>query len=272
MAAETHQLPCSLVGSCEIELPKHRHPGEPEKYRLSNARLQGAGKHTPTSTPIGFWFRTRYISALSSDLACDRPHLRLLQIRPSALAALIARCVSFLPAFAQVWVKSVFVEWFLPDRAVLKTQKQDAEEEITTELFETEVKAYSQLKPLQGIVIPRCYGRLRFNGVRALLLEHLGGVSLVSPEGATLTLQELSDLLQPCYRALHAFGVHHEDPHLGNFQLVDGKMMVLDFERVAFHLSPEARIFFMKTNIWDLADRYLDAQVYYRHEGLLEAA
>lgn len=178
----------------------------------------------------------------------------------------------FLPTFAQAWVKTVFIEWFLPDHVVLKLQKQGDEEAVMAELFDTEAKVYDQLKPLQGVVVPRCYGQLQYNGSRALMLEHLGGVSLVSPEGATLTLQELSDLLQPCYRALHAFGVHHDDPQLGNFQLVDGRIMALDFERAALDLSADDRDFFMKTNIWDLADRYRDAQVYYRREGLLEAA
>lgn len=166
----------------------------------------------------------------------------------------------------------MFVEWFLPDHAILKIQKQDDEEAVMAELFETEAKAYNRLKPLQGVVIPKCYGQLHYNGSRALMLEYLGGVSLVSPEGATLTLQELSDLLQPCYQALHTFGVHHNDPQLGNFQLVDGRIMALDFERAALDVSADDRAFFMKTNIWDLADRYRDAQMYYRHEGLLEAA
>lgn len=114
-------------------------------------------------------------------------------------------------------MRRVFIEWFLPSHAVLKIQKKGNKEEVTAmaDLFETEAKVYDQLKPLQGVVVPRCYGQLQYNGSRALMLEYLGGVSLVSPEGATLMLQELSDLLQPCYRALHAFGVHHNDPPSG---------------------------------------------------------
>ncbi len=62
-----------------------------------------------------------------------------------------------------------------------------------------------------------------------------------SPEGATLRLEELSALLQPCYHALHAFVVHHGDPNLSNFQLVDGKLMVLDLESTVFDLPADAR-------------------------------
>ncbi|EAQ83345.1 hypothetical protein CHGG_09749 [Chaetomium globosum CBS 148.51] len=83
------------------------------------------------------------------------------------------------------------------------------------EYFHTEVEAYRRLKPLQGVVIPQFYGCLRYNGSRAMLVEQLGGASLSSPEGATMELEELSALLQACYRALHAFGVHQDDSNLG---------------------------------------------------------
>jgi hypothetical protein len=181
------------------------------------------------------------------------------------VASLIESCVGLLPTSAQSWVKAVFPEWFLPSHVVLKKQKkgEEAEDEtILEELFDTEAKAYDQLKPLQSRVIPICYGRLCYDGTRALLLECLGGVSLSSPEGATLNLEELSALLQPCYEALHAFGVHHDDPNLSNFQLVDGeKIMALDLESAV-----------LETNIHELASRYRSMQAYYRRDGSLEAA
>lgn len=140
------------------------------------------------------------------------------------------------------------------------------------ELLDTEVKAYSRLKPLQGVVIPTYYGCLHDNGTRALILEYLGGISMSSPEGTTLQLEELSTLLQPCYRALHAFSVHHNDPNLSNFRLVNGKIMVLDLESAVFDLPAKDQAFFMKTSIEHLAEMYLDMQAYYRHDGSLEAA
>jgi len=188
------------------------------------------------------------------------------------VANLIRSCIGYLPAFATSWVQAVLPEWFLPSHVVLKKQKEGGEAIINEERFDTEVKAYGQLKPLQGVVIPTCYGRLRYNGVRAIILEYLGGVSLASPEGATLRQEELSALLQPCYRALHALGVHHDDPNLANFQLVNGNIMVLDLESAVFDLSADDQAFFMKTNIWDLAYRYCHMQAYYLHDGSLEAA
>jgi tRNA A-37 threonylcarbamoyl transferase component Bud32 len=188
------------------------------------------------------------------------------------VAGFLGCCSNLLPAFARSWANTLFPEWFLPVHVVLKTQNQGEDEPVLRELFDTEVQAYDRLKPLQGVIVPRCYGRLHYNGSRAMILERLGGVSLASPEGATLQLEQLSALLQPCYRALHAFQVHHDDPQPANFQLVDGKIMVLDLERVMFDLSADDMGYFLKTNIEDLAIRYRDMQVYYRHEGLLEAA
>jgi hypothetical protein len=188
------------------------------------------------------------------------------------VASLIGSCVKLLPEFARSWIRAALPEWFLPSNVVFKQQKRGEEKEIMEELFDTEVKAYAQLKPLQGLVIPTYYGRLNFNGTRALILERLGGVSLSSPEGATLRLEELSALLQPCYRALHAFGVHYDDPNLSNFQIVNGKIMVLDLESAVFDLSADAQAFFLKTSIECLAGRYRSMQAYYRHDGLLEAA
>ena len=141
------------------------------------------------------------------------------------------------------------------------------------EMFDTEVKAYGRLKPLQGVVVPVCYGCIQYDRTtRALLLEYLEGVPLSSPEGGTLSLEELSDLLHPCYRALHAFGVHHRDPNLYNYQLVDGKMKVLDLESINFDLAEDFQTKLMNMGIRCLAEKYRDMQAEHRSEGLLEAA
>lgn len=140
------------------------------------------------------------------------------------------------------------------------------------EYFDIEIEAYQRLKPLQGVIIPKFYGLLRYNGTRAMLLERLGGFSMSDPEGATMTLEELSSLLQPCYRAIDDFGVHQDDANLSNFQLVDGKIKVLDFESAVFHYSADQRVHFITSSVRHLARHYLSMQVYYRHEGSLEAA
>ncbi|KAH6628834.1 hypothetical protein F5144DRAFT_622617 [Chaetomium tenue] len=248
-----------------IQLPRYRRPGEPERYRLSAARLamRPMPPHEPPTKLIQFWFRTRYVSAYASRISDLHPHVFGLRICPSTTASFFTSATRLLPAFAQSWVEAVFPEWFLPGRE---------DQEIMEEYFDTEVKAYRRLNSLQGAVIPKFYGLLRYNGTRAMLLEYLGGISLSAPEGATMTLEELSSLLQPCYRALHAFGVHQDDANLSNFQLVDGKIKVLDLESAVFHYSADQRATFLGSSVRHLAKHYLSMQAYYRHQGSLEAA
>jgi hypothetical protein len=105
-----------------------------------------------------------------------------------------------------------------------------------------------------------------------MLLEYLGGISLSAPEAATMTLEELSSLLQPCYRALHAFNVYQDDANLSNFQLMDGKIKVLDLESAVFHYSADQRVTFLASSVRHLAKNYLSMQAYYRDQGSLEAA
>lgn len=88
-----------------------------------------------------------------------------------------------LPRPAQVWFQSCFPEWALPGQLVLKKQKDGWDEE-----FETEKAMYAKLAPLQDVVIPRCFGQLRYEGTRALLLSDIGGVCLATPEGGLLDL------------------------------------------------------------------------------------
>lgn len=227
---------------------------------------------TNVATKQHFRLPSRYISAFGRNISREHPHVLLLHIPPSTTARLITYCCGLLPSFAQSWVKALFPEWFLPDHVVLKTQKRGEDEMVARELFDTEVQAYDRLKPVQGVAIPRCYGSLQYNGARALILEHVGGVLLASPEGSTLKLEAQCDLLQVCYRVLHSFGVHHDDPQLGNFQLVDGKVMALDLERVMFDLPSDDNAFYMKTSIEELAIGYRDMRAYFRRNGFLEAA
>ncbi|KAK4156608.1 lipopolysaccharide core heptose(II) kinase RfaY [Chaetomidium leptoderma] len=271
MDVHNPQTPAPPVGNYEIRLPQHKRHGEPEHYQLSAARLRSTQREPPTK-PVQFWFRTRYVSALASEISNLHPHVLGLYIRPSMVANLIASTIRLLPTFVQSRAQTVFPEWFLPDHVILKTQKPGEEKEIMEEYFDIEIKAYTRLKPLQGVVIPRFYGCVRYNGTRAMILEHLGGISLASPEGAMLRLEELSTLLQPCFRALHAFDVHQDDSNLSNFQLVDGRIMVLDLESAVFHYSADDRAFFLASSIGHLADTYLAMQAYYWHEGSLEAA
>ncbi|EGX97231.1 Protein kinase-like domain [Cordyceps militaris CM01] len=259
----------------EIQLPVYRRPGEPEHYRLSAARLAGRPyleRPLPAAQPIHFWFRTRCLSATAAQLSDLHPHVLGLQLRPSAVANLIASAVGLLPPRVQGWIRALFPEWFLPDCVVMKMRKSGECEEILDEHFDAELKAYRLMRPIQGLIIPQFFGSVRYKGQRAMILEHVQGILMSSPEGATLRLSELAALLLPCYRALHPFRVQYDDINLSNFVLVDGRMRVLDLESAVFDSSDRDMALFTKLSIQELAQRYMSMQAYYRHEGSLEAA
>lgn len=173
-----------------------------------------------------------------------------------------------LPSAVRAWFESSFPEWSLPSRIVLKRQKEGWDEE-----FETEKAAYERLKPLQGVVIPKCYGELRYNGAKALLLSDIGGVCLATPEGALLEVAELRRLLHEAFTALGRFGALHDDTKLDNFHLVGDKIMVMDLESVSMDLSDEqflaSRI---KSKVNYLAEFLEDNQYCFWEDGLIMIA
>lgn len=196
----------------------------------------------------------------------DYSNIKYLHLKPSRLQNFINSVTEALAGLVRYRIRQCFSEWFLSHLIILKIEKQGQ-----TELFNTEVGAYSMLRPLQGFTVPRCYGLARFNGMRSLALQNIGGSSLIEPHGLTLGSKELSALLQGCHRELHINGVHQEDPQLSNFRLVNGRIMVLDFERVAFNLSECDRVLFMKTNIEHVATKYHERQVMEFENGNLIA-
>lgn len=134
-------------------------------------------------------------------------------------------------------------------------------------MFDTEIYAYEHLKHAQGMLVPEVCGQVIYAGKRALLLKDLGGTPLASPEGAILNLDKLSELLQECFRSLHSFGIHQLDPNPGNYHLVDGKLMALDFGQVDFDLSEDDKKYFMTTRISLILKYYRQSQLVYEHDG-----
>ncbi|KAJ0137824.1 hypothetical protein HZ326_19216 [Fusarium oxysporum f. sp. albedinis] len=127
-------------------------------------------------------FGTRTIQASGS--ASDHAHLNVLRLRIH---------------------KSKFPEWFLPDKIVLKCQKENWEEE-----FDHEVIAYNRLRPIQGLTIPKLYGKIQYANTRALILSDIGGSSLSTPDGAVLDEQGIEPLLHQALSSLNEYGVCHD--------------------------------------------------------------
>ncbi|KAH6628907.1 hypothetical protein F5144DRAFT_605015 [Chaetomium tenue] len=179
----TGNTPNSLLSFCgrsfaAIPAPPVRRPQGRLKLRPNFSKTERP------SRAIRFRFRIRVIHATATPVDGVHKHVLRLHVQPSLVQQVIQVLVHvLLPRVAQVWFQSCFHEWALPGQLVLKKQKDGWDEE-----FETEKATYAKLVPLQGVVIPRCFGQLRYEGTRALLLSDIGGVCLATPEGGLLDL------------------------------------------------------------------------------------
>jgi hypothetical protein len=155
------------------------------------------------------------------------PNVTRLRLQHSALQQLLVALVRCLPSSIQAWLNSTFPEWSLPSQVILKKHKEGWDEE-----FETEKAAYAKLRPLQGVVVPKCFGELNYNHSRALLLSDIGGGCLATPEGALLEVPELRQKLSQALTALAQFKIIQDDIKLDNFHLAGDKILVVDLERL----------------------------------------
>ncbi|TWU73408.1 hypothetical protein ED733_003575 [Metarhizium rileyi] len=189
-------------------------------------RLLSKPKVLPTKT-IRFWFRTRLIHAAATQIEKELPNVLLLQVAPSIIDQLIGIGVSLLPLPLRALVEKFFPEWNMPSRLALKTHKKGWDEE-----FEVEKSTYAAMKDLQGIRIPKYYGELKYNGTRAILLSDIGGACIGDPAGAILGREEFRRMMNEALTDLARFGVLPDDIRLENFHLINGEVMIIDFEMV----------------------------------------
>lgn len=104
-----------------------------------------------------------------------------------------------------------------------------------------EKAAYEKLGPVQGSVIPRCFGQIEYDGKRALILSDIGGYCIATPEGAVLDEKDFRPLLKKALTSISKLGVSHDDNKLDNFHLVTedrkDRVMIVDLEMVDTNLS-----------------------------------
>ena len=143
-----------------------------------------------------------------------------------------------LPLSLQAWVKTQWPEYFLPPSVILKREKAGWREE-----FDNETKAYEMLRPLQGDVIPVCYGVALCHRDdwddetgRALILSDVGGTVLDSSDCPKLEPDELREMLRVSYRRMADFGIINDDNKVHNHHIVGNRIVVLDLEQTD---SPE---------------------------------
>ncbi|KAK3373640.1 hypothetical protein B0T24DRAFT_271066 [Lasiosphaeria ovina] len=215
---------------------------------------------------IWFRFRTRTIQATASPVNGLNQNVLRLHIRPTIVQRIVQALVRLLPSFVGAWLESSFPEWNLPSQVILKKQKEGWDEE-----FDMEKETYAQLRPLQGIFVPKFFGELRHDNIRALLFSVIGGACLADPEGGLLEVADFRRMLCETVTTLSRFGIIQDDEKLDNFHFTGDKIMAVDFERVNDHrLTDEQLELNVKFAVDTLVRRYEDNQYCLWHDGLLQ--
>lgn len=98
------------------------------------------------------------------------------------------------------------------------------------------------MENLQGNLIPQLFGQYDFDGVPALILSEIIGVTLHNLARGKKSIDEkaIESQLRAAFRSMSAYGAIYWDQRLDNFLLCnngdcnDGKVMVVDLEEVRF--------------------------------------
>lgn len=98
------------------------------------------------------------------------------------------------------------------------------------------------MKNLQGNLIPQLFGQCDFDGVPALILSEIVGVTLHDLARGKKSIDEkaMESQLGAAFKSMSAYGAIYWDQRLDNFLLCnngdcnDGKVMVVDLEEVRF--------------------------------------
>uniref|UniRef100_A0A093UM89 Putative adenosylcobalamin-dependent ribonucleoside-triphosphate reductase n=1 Tax=Talaromyces marneffei PM1 TaxID=1077442 RepID=A0A093UM89_TALMA len=124
----------------------------------------------------------------------------------------------------------------LPQNLFVKKQKVGWEAE-----FSVEIDAYERLRDLQGTTVPQLFGQVLLDGVPALLLSKVPGVSLdaLARNGAMEVDEKvLETQLRNSLEALDRYSAVYWDMRLDNFILCDDKIVIVDLEQVTFNSRP----------------------------------
>ncbi|KAI1052607.1 hypothetical protein LB507_009855 [Fusarium sp. FIESC RH6] len=222
----------------------------------------------PPPRDVQFRFGSRTIKAVGAPPEYDHKNVLRLKIRRNIWDRLVQSLFSIVSRFTGSLLPGKFPEWFLPDRIVLKSEKDDWQEE-----FDNEIVAYNRLRPLQGDTIPRFYGCTSYNNRRAIVISDVGGFCLIDSEGAVLSKEDLEPLFYQSLRSLNAYGAGHDDTKLDNMILVTDngrdKIVVIDLESAYFEYTEEDLLSAAGSDTNHRMWQYEKHLEYLKHHGIL---
>lgn len=112
---------------------------------------------------------------------------------------------------------------------------------IWKEEFNNEIVVYERLKELQGYLIPFFFGKGYYDGLPALVLSEIDGITLhgLARSKKDFPRAVLETSLEDAFRQSSEYGALYHDQRLENLLLCDHgsqkcKVMVIDLEQVDF--------------------------------------
>ncbi|KAK7420623.1 hypothetical protein QQZ08_010315 [Neonectria magnoliae] len=192
------------------------------------------GNSRQTSVKVGvfsaakFRFNGNTVSAVGDWSDREHPNVLHLTILRSSFDRAVISTLLALPYTVQNLARALVPGYFLPSRVVLKKMKPEWDDE-----FDNEVCMYERLRPVQGHLIPICYGLAWCDGKRALVLSVVNGLlPFEQPLDSPLDAAEFCHRLRVAYSELGTFGLMYGDPKLDNYLLVDDRIVIVDLESV----------------------------------------
>ncbi|RSL69634.1 hypothetical protein CEP54_002153 [Fusarium duplospermum] len=120
---------------------------------------------------VKFRFNGNTVTAVGDWSDREHPNVLRLTILRSSFDQAVISILLALPYSLQNLARTLVPGYFLPPRIVLKQMKPEWDDE-----FNNEVCMYKRLRPVQGHLVPICYGLAWCDGKRALVLSEIDGV------------------------------------------------------------------------------------------------
>lgn len=161
------------------------------------------------------------MSGQARRVGSDWNHVLRLNVDRGPLEHGVLWATWWLPHIVQDWIRTCFPGPFLPGTVIIKKLKAEWEEE-----FDTEIRMYNKLKPIQGQVVPVFHGEVGADGTRALLLSDVGGKHLGAITDGEYSEEEIERMVRASLKAILNLGVVPYDANLVNCLVTEDRVVV----------------------------------------------
>lgn len=201
-------------------------------------------------SPLQFRLGWNTVSAIGNQNDSYHPNVLRLSVIRTSFDRVVVALFHQLPQAIQSLAKCFAPGYFLPSRIVVKKLKSGWSDE-----FKNEKSMYERLLPLQGSLIPRCFGETTVHGTRALVLSEVNGIESCNQKFPCLEPSEFQRRIEEGFAELAKFGVAYGDLKLDNFLLVGDRVVIVDLESV-WEDTPDEIEYANETHVEHLISMY----------------